>query len=146
MKEKFLVLKNHLGKTFPMTDPIADMIIRIKNAGASHKESVTFPYSKLKHEICNLLNKEGFIGEVQKKGKKVVKSLEVDVLYTNDAPRILGVRRVSKPSRRIYKKVGEIRKVKQGYGSLILSTPKGIMTDDEARKNKIGGEALFEIW
>ncbi len=129
-----------------MTDPIADMIIRIKNAGASHKETASFPYSKLKQEICTLLEKEGFIGDVHKKGKKVVKTLEATILYTHNTPRIQDVRRVSKPSRRIYQKVGDIRKVKQGYGALILSTPKGIMTDDMARKNKVGGEALFEIW
>lgn len=129
-----------------MTDPIADMIIRIKNAGATHKEATSFPYSKLKHEICTVLEKEGFIGDIAKKGKKVVKTLEVGILYANGHPRIQNVRRVSKPSRRIYRKVGEIRKVKQGFGALILSTPKGIMTDDMARKGKVGGEALFEIW
>ncbi len=129
-----------------MTDPIADMITRIYNAGVARKETVSFPYSKLKNEICAVLEKEGFIGEFSKKGKKVIKSIEAGVLYNKNNPLIKGVRRVSKPSRRIYKKVGEIRRVKQGYGSLILSTPKGIMTDDGARKEKVGGEALFEIW
>jgi len=129
-----------------MTDPIADMIIRIKNAGASHKETANFPYSKIKHEICLLLQKESFIGDVHKKGKKVIKTIEVAILYANDRPLIQDVRRVSKPSRRIYRKVGDIRKVKQGFGSLILTTPKGIMTDVMSRKQKVGGEALFEIW
>lgn len=129
-----------------MTDPIADMIIRIKNAGATHKETVSFPYSKLKFEICTLLEKEGFVGSLSKKGKKVAKTIEVGLLYNNSLPRVQGVKRVSKPSRRIYKKSDEIRPVKNGFGRLVLSTPSGLLTDKEARKAHIGGEALFEIW
>ncbi len=129
-----------------MTDPIADMIIRLKNAGASHKETVLIPYSRLKHDICTVLEKEGFVGAVQKKGKKVIKSLEVSLLYRGKDPRITDVKRVSKPSRRIYKKATDLRPVKHGYGIAVLSTPKGILTGSAARKEKIGGEALFEIW
>jgi len=130
-----------------MTDPIADMIIRFKNAGESQKDLVLFPYSKLKYEICVLLAKEGLIKSVAKKGKKT-RSIEVELLYggPDNLPRIQDVKRVSKPSRRVYKKATELRPVKNGYGSLILSTPKGILTDVTARKDKIGGEALFEIW
>jgi small subunit ribosomal protein S8 len=129
-----------------MTDPISDMIIRLKNAGESHKETVTLPFSKLKFEICTVLEKEGFIGEVSKKGKKVTKSIEVALIYNGRTPRIEGVKRVSKPSRRIYKKAHEMRPVKSGHGAMIVSTPKGIVSGLYARKNKIGGEALFEIW
>ncbi|OHA89055.1 MAG: 30S ribosomal protein S8 [Candidatus Zambryskibacteria bacterium RIFCSPHIGHO2_01_FULL_43_27] len=129
-----------------MTDPISDMIIRMKNASASHKEAVTFPYSKLREHICALLEKEGFVGAVAKKGKKITKSIEVSLNYNGRAPRIQGVKRISKPSRRIYKRSSEIRPVRRGYGMLVLSTPKGILSDSEARKSKVGGEALFEIW
>jgi small subunit ribosomal protein S8 len=131
-----------------MTDPIADMITRFKNAGESQKDFVVFPFSKLKYEICVLLEKEGLIKSVAKKGKKTHTSIEVALLYggPENLPRIQDVKRVSKPSRRVYKKASELRPVKNGYGSLILSTPKGILTDVTARKDKVGGEALFEIW
>ncbi|PIQ66761.1 MAG: 30S ribosomal protein S8 [Candidatus Zambryskibacteria bacterium CG_4_9_14_3_um_filter_40_16] len=128
-----------------MTDPIADMITRIKNAGESRKDSLTLPYSKLKMEIGSVLEKQGYVKSATKKGKKT-KIIEIELLYQNDLPRIQNVKRVSKPSRRIYKKSTEIRQVKNGYGSLILTTPKGIKTGIEARKEHLGGEALFEIW
>jgi len=145
MKAKSQELRNLLGNTY-MTDPISDLIIRIKNAGDSRKETVSIPYSKLKFEICSLLQKEGIIGEVTKKGKKITKAIEVTLLYDNGDAHIQGVKRVSKPSKRVYRKVAEIRPVKSGYGNLILSTPAGIMTDITARKAKVGGEALFQIW
>ncbi len=129
-----------------MTDPISDMIIRIKNAGISHKETVTFPYSNLKFEICSILEKQGFIKSHAKKGKKVAKSIEVGLLYDGPHSHIQGVKRVSKPSRRIYKKVSDIRPIRNGYGNIIISTPKGLKTDVEARKEKLGGEVLFQIW
>lgn len=129
-----------------MHDPIADMIIRIKNASDSKKESVVFPYSKLKLAILDLLLKEGFVKSFGKKGKKVVKFIEVVLRYDEGAPRIHGVKRVSKASKRVYAKSRDIRPVKNGLGILVLSTPKGIVTDKAARKEKVGGEALFQIW
>ncbi len=129
-----------------MTDPISDMIVRLKNAGLSQKDVVVFPYSKLKYEICVVLEKEGFIKSLTKKSKKS-RALEVELNYGADSsPRIQDVKRISKPSRRVYMKSSELRPVKNGYGTLILSTPKGIVTDVLARKEKVGGEALFEIW
>lgn len=127
-------------------DPIADMIVRIKNAGDSRKESVVFPYSKLKLAILDVLLKNGFIKSFGKKGKKIAKFIEVGLVYDDGAPRISGVQRISKTSKRVYQKSKEIRKVKNGIGALILSTPAGIMTDAEAKKQKVGGEALFKIW
>ena len=128
-------------------DPIADMIVRIKNATDSKKESVVFPYSNLKLAILDVLLKNGYIKSFGKKGKKVVKFIEVALLYDKDGlSAVHGVDRVSKASKRVYFKAGEIRKVKNGLGSLILSTPKGIMTDKMARETKVGGEALFKIW
>jgi small subunit ribosomal protein S8 len=129
-----------------MHDPIADMIIRIKNASDSKKESVVFPHSKLKLAILDALLKEGFIKSFGKKGKKVVKWIEVGLAYEDGAPKIKGVERVSKTSKRVYRKAKDIRSVRNGYGLLVLSTPKGIMTDGAARKEKVGGEALFKIW
>ena len=128
-------------------DPIADMIVRIKNATDSKKESVILPYSKLKLAILDTLLKSGFIVSFGKKGKKVVKFIEVVLAYEESGePKIHGVQRVSKTSKRVYQKAKEIRGVKNGFGALILSTPKGIMTDKMAKAEKVGGEALFKIW
>jgi len=128
-------------------DPIADMIIRIKNAGDSKKESVVFPHSKLKLAILEVLQKEGFIKSFGKKGKKVVKFIEVTLAYdANGKSKVQGVERVSKTSKRLYNKAKDIRKVKNGFGAMIISTPKGIMTDKTAKEQNTGGETLFKIW
>ncbi|OHA93348.1 MAG: 30S ribosomal protein S8 [Candidatus Zambryskibacteria bacterium RIFCSPLOWO2_02_FULL_39_26] len=127
-------------------DPIADMIIRIKNASDSRKESVVFPYSKLKLAILDILQKNGYIASFGKKGKKVVKFIEVGLAYEDGIPKISEVERVSKTSKRVYIKSKDVKKVKSGLGLLILSTPKGIMTDKQARETKVGGEALFKVW
>ncbi len=129
-----------------VTDPIADLLVRIKNAGNTGLPSTIIPYSQLKFEIASLLQKEGYIGSVSKKGKKAKKVIEVSIAYTNKKPRIADAARVSKPSRRVYMGVHDIKPVRHGYGLLVLSTPKGIMTDKEARKEHVGGEALFKIW
>jgi small subunit ribosomal protein S8 len=136
-----------------MNDPIADMIIRMKNASDSKKESVVFPYSKLKLAILETLQKNGFVKQKSgfvksfgKKGKKIAKFIEVALIYENGEPKIKGVDRVSKTSKRIYNKSNEIKSVKSGYGLLILSTPQGIMTDRQAKEAHVGGEALFKIW
>ncbi len=129
-----------------MTDPISDMIIRIQNASIARKDTVLVPFSKLKWEISSVLEKEGYISSVAKKGKKIAKFIELGLLYEGHTPRVQGVKRVSKPSRRIYQKSTEIRPVKNGFGSSIVSTPKGILTGKHARKEKVGGEVLFQIW
>lgn len=129
-----------------MHDPIADMIVRIKNASDSKKESVVFPYSKLKFAILDCLAKEGFIKSFSKNGKKIVKFIEVFLAYENGSPKINGLERVSKTSKRVYFSAKELRPVRNGFGRMILSTPKGIVTDVEARASVSGGEALFKIW
>jgi small subunit ribosomal protein S8 len=129
-----------------VTDPISDLIIRIKNAGPVHKETVSLPYSKLKHAIAEVLKNHKFISSVEVKGKGVESTLEIGIAYEGKNPRVNDVERVSKPSLRVYKGSTKINSVQNGFGSLILSTSKGIMTDKEARKAKIGGEALFKIW
>jgi small subunit ribosomal protein S8 len=128
-------------------DPIADMIVRIKNATESKKESVVFPYSKLKLAVLDTLMKDGFIKSFGKKGKKIAKFIEVVLIYDeNGKGKITGVERVSKTSKRVYNKAKDIKSVKSGQGSLILSTPKGIMTDKMAKIAKVGGEVMFKIW
>ena len=129
-----------------MTDPISDMIIRIQNAYRARKESVVIPFSKLKFEIATALEKEGYIKGVAKKGKKVTKAIELGLVYEGGKPLVQGVKRVSKPSRRVYQKASEIRPVKNGYGSSFISTPKGILLDKDAKKELVGGEILFSIW
>jgi small subunit ribosomal protein S8 len=127
-------------------DPISDFIIQLKNGSTAGKESVTVSFSKLKFAIAQVLEREGFVGAIQKKGKKTKKYLEVVLKYEGKTPRITEVGRVSRLSQRLYYKVKDIHGVKQGHGALILTTPKGIMTDREARKANVGGEPLFKIW
>lgn len=130
-----------------VSDPVADFINRLKNAGVIKQAIVTLPYSSFKAAIAEKLKEAGYVQSIEKKGKKVKKTLDVTLKYGNDGAHVIhGVKRVSKPGRRMYKSVNEIVPVRYGHGLLILSTPKGIKTDKEARKEKVGGEALFEIW
>ncbi len=127
-------------------DPIANMIVQLTNAGGAGRDSVVTSYSKVKENIANVLVKEGYIKSVAKKSVKGHPALSLSLLVENRIPKIKGVKRISKNSKRIYKKSTEIRPVKNGYGSLILSTPKGIMSGKDARREKLGGEVLFSIW
>jgi len=128
-------------------DPIADMIIRIKNAGEAGDHFAVIPYSKIKMALALILKREGFIKEVAKKGKKVNKFIELELLYNdNKRPRINNVDRISKLSRRVYKKANDLRPIKNRLGQVIVSTSNGIMTGSEAKKANLGGEVLFEIW
>ena len=129
-----------------MTDPITDMLNRIKNAQAVGRPTAEVPFSNLKYGIAKILEKEGFIEKTEKKGKKVKKSLEITLQYDGRTPAISGLRRVSKPGQRIYLPFKKIRPVKGGYGIAIISTPKGLMTGKAARKQKLGGEVLCEVW
>ncbi|MEK7558608.1 MAG: 30S ribosomal protein S8 [Patescibacteria group bacterium] len=127
-------------------DPISDMLIRLKNGSAVKRESVSMPYSSVKNAIALALLKVGYVTAVVKRPRKVGSALEITLRYDDGKSRIKDVLRVSKPSKRVYMGVKELRSVKSGYGALILSTPKGILTDKEARKELVGGEALFKIW
>jgi len=129
-----------------MTDPITDMLNQIRNAEAVAKTEVLIPSSKIKSEIASLLSKEGFIGEVKKTTKGKIKILKIFLKYDNGVPAIAGLKRVSKPGQRIYEGTAEIKKVHGGYGISIVSTSKGLMTNKEARKQKLGGEIICQIW
>ena len=130
-----------------VSDPVGDLIIRLTNAGAIKKTSVSIPFSMFKLAIAEKLSAAGYVAAVEKKGKKVKKTLDITLKYNAAGmPIINGVKRISKPGRRMYKSVLEIVPVRYGKGALILSTPAGIMTDKEAKTAKVGGEALFEIW
>jgi small subunit ribosomal protein S8 len=129
-------------------DPISDMLTRIRNAMHAKQKQVEIPYSKLKYEIAKVLMLEGYISNFQEavnEGSK--KKIIIQLKYTeNDKPVIYGLKRISKPSRRIYVKCDEIPKVIGGLGIAILSTPKGILTDREARNEQVGGEVLCQVW
>ena len=128
-------------------DPIADMLTSIRNAQAALKETVSVPYSKIKMEIAKVLAKEKFIKEADHKGKKVNKIIDIVLNYDSlNRPTITRLKRVSKPSRRIYSPYSKIKKIRQGFGSQILSTPKGILSGKEARREKIGGEVICEVY
>ncbi|OGZ65479.1 MAG: 30S ribosomal protein S8 [Candidatus Staskawiczbacteria bacterium RIFCSPHIGHO2_02_FULL_43_16] len=129
-----------------MTDPITDMLNHIRNAQAVQKPEVLVPFSKLKNEIAMLLSKAGFLAEVKKAAKGKTKAIKMQLKYDNGLPAIEGAKRVSKPGQRIYVKTNEIKKVRGGFGISVISTPKGLMTGLEARKAKLGGEVLLEIW
>lgn len=128
-------------------DPIADMLTRIRNAQAVKHETILFPHSALLWNIVKVLERTRFLKKATRKGKKPKRVIELELDY-NDAknPVISELRRISKPGRRIYKKVKELRPIKNGIGVAILSTPKGLLTDREARKQNMGGEMLLEIW
>ncbi len=123
-------------------DPIADALIRIKNGYQVGRQSVSIRYSKLIFKLMKLLQSEGYVGEAEQKGQEV----EVLLKYNARKPAISGIKRVSKPSQRIYKGVAQLPFVLNGLGIAIVSTPQGLMTDKEARKSKVGGEILALIW
>ncbi|MEK7564236.1 MAG: 30S ribosomal protein S8 [Patescibacteria group bacterium] len=127
-------------------DSISNMLIMIKNASLAGKESVSFPASKIKFAILECLKKEGYVGEVAKKVKKDHPVIEAKLIYVDKTPKVTQVERVSKQSRRVYFGVKDIHKVRNGSGLLVLSTPKGILSGRDARKEQVGGEALFKIW
>lgn len=128
-------------------DPIADMFTRIKNGYAVSKETVSIPYSRVKAEIAKVLQKNGYIKETARRGRRVKKNLEITLLYGgNGEPAMSGIKRMSKTSRRIYISCKDIFPIKRGLGLMIVSTPKGIMSGVEAKKQKVGGEVIAKVW
>ena len=126
-----------------MTDPIADMLTRIRNANQMRNKEVSMPTSKMKVEIAKILNAEGFIE------KYIVKdnTLTLTLKYAGNKERVItGLKRISKPGLRVYAGADEIPTVLNGLGIAIISTPKGVMTDKLARKNNVGGEVIAYIW
>jgi small subunit ribosomal protein S8 len=131
-----------------MTDPIADMLTRIRNAARVRKQKVSLPASNLKLRVAEILRDEGYLGAVREVGEGTIRAIEIDIKYlpNGSTPVLRGVRRESKPGQRIYVGVGEIPKVQSGLGVAILSTSKGVITDREARAQKVGGELLCSVW
>ncbi len=123
-----------------------DLLIKIKNAQDVKKDAIKVPYSKKDERILEILKESNYIKDFEKKGKGAKRVLEAELNYENGEGAISGVKFFSKPSRRIYIGYKEIKPVRRGYGLFVISTPKGILTGKEAKKLKVGGEALFKIW
>lgn len=129
------------------TDPIADVLTRIRNASRAHHETVEVPYAKLHESLINIIINEGFLGTSEVVGEGVNKALRVSLKYTADQRSVLtDMQRVSKPGRRMYVGHKEVKKVRGGLGIAVLSTPKGLMSDAQAREQKVGGEVLCSVW
>jgi len=128
------------------TDPISDFLTRIRNAQSAGHETVTLPGSRIKFAIAKVLQKEGYLSGVKEMIDGQKKTLEVVLKYDGKIPSIRSVKRISKPGCRVYRKSSELKRVLSGQGVAILSTSAGIMTNNEARRRKLGGEVLCEIY
>ncbi|MEW6026390.1 MAG: 30S ribosomal protein S8 [Planctomycetota bacterium] len=130
-----------------VTDPIADMLTRIRNANRNRMPSVEMPASKEKKAILEVLKESGYIRDYKMIEDKKQGAIKVYLKYTVDDEAIINnLKRISKPGRRVYRKVDEMEKVLDGLGIAIVSTPKGVLTDHECRKLKVGGEVICHIW
>ena len=130
-----------------MTDPIADLLTRIRNANSVRHEVVEVPSSNVKKAIANILLQEGYIKEIEEYNDGVVPMMRISLKYGANKERVItGIKRISKPGLRVYVKSDEIPRVLGGLGIVIISTSKGIMTDKVARKENIGGEVICYVW
>ncbi len=130
-----------------MTDPVADMLTRVRNANQALHESVSMPSSKLKEEIARILAAEGYIDSFDVAADGPKRTLTLKLKYGADRSRVLlGVRRISSPGRRVYSGAGDLPRVKGGLGVAVVSTSQGVLTDREARRRRLGGEVLCEVW
>ncbi len=127
-------------------DPIANMLTSIRNGQMASMEMVKIPYSKIKFEIAKVLARESLIKKVEKKGRGIKRTIEMELRYKEGVPIMSTLKRVSKPGQRIYIKLKDVRPVRNDYGILIISTSKGLMTNREAKKQKLGGEIICKIW
>lgn len=129
------------------TDPIADLLTRIRNAGAVGAPSVDVPYSRIKHEICRVLAEEGYLVQFETLEQKPQSILRLQLKYGLDGDKVIQrIRRVSKPGRRLYKGADELRPVLEGLGIAILSTSHGVLSDRQAKARHVGGEVLCEVY
>lgn len=129
-----------------MTDPIADMLTRIRNAVAIKKPELVMPYSKAKHSIAKILEEERYINKAEKIKTGNFEELKINLRYTEHGPAIRHIKMISKPGQRIYISSKELPRILNGYGLAVISTSSGIMTNKTAAKQKIGGEFVCEIW
>lgn len=129
-----------------MTDPIADLLTRIRNAYSVKKEDVSAPYSKFKETVIKLLVSEGYIAEYTVTGEGIKKEIKIKLRYANGQAALVGIKRMSKPGLKQYVNAKELPKVLSGLGIAVISTSKGLLTDREARKQNLGGEVVAFVW
>lgn len=129
-----------------VTDPIADLLTRIRNGVAARHTQIELPYSRLKENVLKILKNEGYIADVEVEKAEKDEGFPKLIISFNDQSKTMSLRRISKPGQRIYRACEKIAKVNSGFGIAIMSTPKGVMTGKEARKQKLGGELLCEIY
>lgn len=130
-----------------MNDPISDMLTRIRNGLRARHADVIVPHSRMKEQICSVLEREGYIDDHTVAGEKAGKTIRIILRYGDDGkPVIHGLRRVSKPSLRVFTGGKDVRTVRSGLGVAVLSTSKGLMTGKQAREENVGGEVLCEVW
>ncbi len=130
-----------------MTDPVSDMLTRIRNAGTARHAKTLCPMSKLKHSIANVLQEAGFVEGVSVEAKDGRAVISIGIRYDEDGkPLITGLKRVSTPGRRVYVGKDEVKKVRNGLGVAVLSTSRGVVSDEQARAAAVGGELLCEVW
>ena len=130
-----------------LTDPIADMLTRIRNANTVYREVVEMPASRVKHELALIMKREGYIRDCEVAQVDTRKVLKVTMKYGNNRQRVItGLKRISKPGLRVYVKKDELPRVLNGLGTAIISTSKGMMTDHEARQQGLGGEVICYLW
>ena len=129
-----------------LTDPIADMLTRIRNANLAKHNTVKIPFSKIKESLANILKSEGYTNNFEVKEEGTKKNIIVTLKYFDGDAVIKGLKRISKPGRRVYTSVESLPKVLGGLGIAIVSTPNGVITDKECRKHSVGGEVLCYVW
>jgi small subunit ribosomal protein S8 len=128
------------------TDPISDMLSRIRNAIAVNKNEIIMPHSNAKETVARILVKSGFLQRVEVSGKGIDKCLEISIFPEGKNSTITAINRLSKPGRRVYVKTSDIPTVKRGRGIVVLSTSSGVMTGDEAKSKRLGGELICEVY
>lgn len=130
-----------------MTDPISDMLTRIRNAAMARTKTVEMPMSKMKYAIAKILQKEGYLSSVETFQDGARPMLRVALSYRNEGDSMItSIKRLSKPSRRVYVKADQLKSIRSGFGCAILSTPNGLMTNKEAHKRRLGGELICEVY
>jgi small subunit ribosomal protein S8 len=130
----------------PMTDPLGDMLTRIRNGQQAKKDSILTPASKLRARVLDVLQREGYIRGYSEEAVGPAKGLRIDLKYFEGQPAIQHLARISKPGRRVYSAARELPRIRNGLGTVIVSTPRGVLSDAEAREHNVGGEVLAEVF
>ena len=130
----------------PMTDPLGDMLTRIRNGQSARKDSILTPASKLRANVLDVLQREGYIRGYSEEAVGPAKGLRIELKYFEGQPAIQHLARISKPGRRVYSAARELPRIRNGLGTVIVSTPRGVLSDAEAREHNVGGEVLAEVF